>query len=217
MAIIIKKADDIEGLKLALLSSPGIPAAAKKLGISISTLSIRIREYDLQQFRDHHKATYIGKRFHRLIILHVSSGSKRIHRTATCLCDCGQTITTSLGRITNGTAKSCGCLKSDSCIARSTIHGHSGSTEYNSWCAMKARCLNPAAHNYKYYGGRGVNICDRWTESFGAFYEDIGPKPSPSHTVDRINPFGDYEPSNCRWATKSEQSNNQRRHHAPMG
>lgn len=90
-------------------------------------------------------------------------------------------------------------------------HGMTDTPEYYSWKCMKDRCFyvkNPA---YSDYGGRGIKVCEKWFNSFTAFYEDMGPRPSSSHTIDRINGDGDYEPNNCRWATKLEQSINQRK------
>lgn len=84
-------------------------------------------------------------------------------------------------------------------------HGMSRSPTYNSWIAMKSRCTNPDYVSWHHYGGKGVRVCDRWMRSFEAFLEDMGPRPSKQHTIDRIRPDGDYEPQNCRWATFAEQ------------
>jgi hypothetical protein len=85
------------------------------------------------------------------------------------------------------------------------------SKEYKAWSELRARTTNPNNRGYKDYGGRGIKVCDRWNESFNAFFEDVGPAPSPEHSIDRINNDGDYEPGNCRWADKSTQSQNTRR------
>ena len=80
--------------------------------------------------------------------------------------------------------------------------------EYRSWQMMKNRCLNPAARDFSYYGGRGIKVCKRWENSYENFLADMGRRPSPAHTLDRKNSDGNYTPSNCRWATREEQSRN---------
>lgn len=99
------------------------------------------------------------------------------------------------------------------CFMVKDFHGHcsGGKTtpEYRSWQAMRERCLYESHKHYSRYGGRGISVCDSWRESFSAFLSDMGKKPTPKHTLERINNDGNYEPSNCRWATYAEQRANQ--------
>jgi hypothetical protein len=91
-----------------------------------------------------------------------------------------------------------------------TTHGLKESPEYRSWSQARGRCTNPKLRNYHAYGGRGIKMCAAWATSFEQFYRDMGPRPSIKHSLDRIDPNGDYQPSNCRWATLEVQANNTR-------
>jgi hypothetical protein len=127
-----------------------------------------------------------------------------------CLCKCGTTIVTRGSDLRMGKSTSCGCHR----IAKITKHGHtthgaSPTPTYLSWQAMIGRCSSPSQYGYKLYGVRGIGVCERWHD-FRNFLTDMGERP-PKHTIDRINPDGHYEPSNCRWATKNVQSATQRR------
>jgi len=88
-------------------------------------------------------------------------------------------------------------------------HGRTGTVEHSAWKNMHTRCYNPVNHSYPNYGGRGISMCDRWLK-FENFYSDMGDRPNENYTVERMNNDGNYEPANCKWATRQEQSINQR-------
>lgn len=128
-----------------------------------------------------------------------------------CRCACGAESVVLSQSLKNGRSRSCGCLQSDLAVAFIS-HGHNRrqvrSPEYSSWANMIRRCTNPNAKGYRYYGGRGVCVCARW-KSFPKFLADMGHRPEET-SLDRYpNPNGDYEPGNCRWATRREQRVNQ--------
>lgn len=134
-------------------------------------------------------------------------GARRHGRFWKCLCECGNYKEYTTGALRSGHVQSCGCT------TRSRTHGMFGTPEYAAWAGIKGRCLNQNDPAYKNYGGRGIAMCERWADSFENFYADMGPRPSNKHSIDRINNDGNYEPSNCRWATKKEQSRNTRKNH----
>lgn len=128
-----------------------------------------------------------------------------------CLCECGATCIVSRSNLKRGHTKSCGCLSRELAAARKTTHGGRHLVEYTIWRAMNRRCHSVNATSFKYYGGRGITVCEEWRNSFEAFYRDMGPRPSDKHSIDRINNDGNYEPGNCRWAVWEEQGANKRR------
>lgn len=96
-------------------------------------------------------------------------------------------------------------------MAGKPIHGLSLTSEYRAWQTMRLRCIEPSNPAFPNYGGRGIKVCDRWLQSVEAFIEDMGPKPTPAHELDRFpNNDGNYEPGNCRWATRSDNDRNRR-------
>lgn len=152
----------------------------------------------------------VGRRFGRLVVIRKTNiRSQSRHIKWSCICDCGNEISIISSSLKSGNTQSCGCLNIDNLKQRKT-HSRSHIPEYHSWNSMKGRCLNLNNLAYHNYGGRGIKVCDRWLNSFENFYEDMGPKPSPKHSIDRVNNDGHYEPSNCKWATSQEQNNNRR-------
>lgn len=157
----------------------------------------------------------VGQRFGRLTVkqrVHVD-GARNVMWE--CICDCGG-ITIAAAANLGKTKNSCGCLANESAretlkinrLARTDLHGMSQTPEWNTWSVMRERCRNPNNAKYHRYGGRGITVCERWDNSFEDFLADMGPKPSKDHSIDRIDNDGNYEPSNCRWATRKTQGRN---------
>lgn len=124
-----------------------------------------------------------------------------------CRCECGTEKLIMTSNLTLGKSKSCGCLSREVTGRRASTHGMSKTPEYMTWSRMWRRCTCPSVERYPQYGGRGISVCDDWG-SFENFYRDMGPKPSPKHSIGRINNDGNYCKSNCRWETQEEQSSN---------
>ena len=156
------------------------------------------------------KIDLTGQRFGRLVVI----GDSMIRRDAKivwhCRCDCGNPADVSTILLRDGRTTSCGCRRKETTSAMATKHGEHGSPEYVNWRALRERCLNPKHKNYPEYGGRGIKVCERWLNSFENFLADMGRRPFPEATVDRKENDGDYEPGNCRWATRLDQTKNRR-------
>jgi hypothetical protein len=156
----------------------------------------------------------IGKQFHRWTVLARHGSTPRGFAVLTCRCECGTVKNiqaTSLSRRSNP-SKSCGCLRREGgpITHGATKHGQA-TPEYRAWIGMKQRCYWKSFAQFRDYGGRGITVCDRWRNSFENFLADMGPRPTPGHSLDRFPDVnGNYEPSNCRWATIAEQHRNRR-------
>jgi len=156
----------------------------------------------------------VGQKYGRLTVLEEvpkpDSLKGKYRRYWNCKCDCGNEKTVEHGRLRCGMTKSCGCLSIETVRDRSITHNMSSSSEYQCWSTMKKRCYNPNSHKYKDYGARGILVCDRWLNSFENFIEDMGLKPSPGHSIDRVYNEKGYFKDNCRWANHRQQAINRR-------
>lgn len=162
----------------------------------------------------------IGRRIGRLTVIKRGPNKPTGQKRWRCKCDCGKTkVIDAHSLIRKNQTRSCGCLSAELSAKRLTgnkaklRHGHSltgrVTSEYRTWQNIRRRCYRPTDKWYHNYGGRGIQVCSRWFK-FENFLTDMGRKPSPRHSIDRVDNDGNYEPSNCRWATPEEQTLNQR-------
>lgn len=149
-----------------------------------------------------------GRQFDRLTVIGLKGRDKWRKLIWECRCSCGKTAFAVSGELLRGNQRSCGCLCSEISARRLLKHGHAKSLEYRIWGTMISRCDKPDHISYPDYGAKGITVCERWRNSVSDFIADMGPRPSRKHSIDRIDSAGNYEPSNCRWASPKEQSRN---------
>jgi len=160
------------------------------------------------------KVNLTGKTFARLYVIGLAPTVKQKAQWL-CRCECGKFPVVGARELQRGSTKSCGCLRAEtsrrhmSGMDRTVDAPNRLSPLYNIWKAIRDRCNNPRNKGYKNYGGRGISVCDRW-DDFTVFLSDVGERPSPASTLDRINNNGNYEPANVRWASRRQQSRNTR-------
>ncbi len=151
-----------------------------------------------------------GRRFGRLIVVKYVGMDAKERSFWQCLCDCGKIKEINGASLRRKATQSCGCIRNEKIRERSMTHGESKTPEHGIWCGIKSRTGNPNSPAFPNYGGRGIKMCDRWIHSFENFLADMGKKPTPKHTIERKNNEGNYDPDNCTWATRMDQSNNKR-------
>jgi hypothetical protein len=156
----------------------------------------------------------VGQTFGRWTVVARAGNTKIGQATWFCCCACGAEGVACGNNLRNGATLSCGCLRDELTTERSTVHGATKggrwTPEYHSWSSMIQRCTNPKHKNYDDYMGRGITVCERWLNSFADFLADVGLRPSPKHSLGRIDNNSNYEPSNVSWQTLAEQRNNTR-------
>ncbi len=156
-----------------------------------------------------YKDPIVGQKFGKLLVMRRlpdrKTGARNVRAQVLLQCDCGKRLTIPRYYIMrkHNPRTHCGCESSDSIQRRFA-------PEYGIWNMMQTRCYNDSHISYPGYGAKGVRVCVRWLSSFEHFLEDVGPRPTPFHSIDRKDPEGNYEPDNCRWATAKEQAANKR-------
>lgn len=151
-----------------------------------------------------------GQVFGRLTVIKRMPNHPITHHTQwLCRCTCSKKVVVLAQSLRRGLSQSCGCWAREKTSARSTTHGMSQSPEYSVWCGMLDRCYNPRNNAFSRYGGRGIDVCEKWLD-FAQFFADMGPRPGPEFTIERLNVNLGYFPANTTWADRPTQSRNKR-------
>lgn len=157
------------------------------------------------------RASMVGKRFGRLVVVLAYPKDRGCVQRWWCRCDCGNNRVVDGSNLRQRRTRSCGCLRVEVSTKGALRHGGAVgrmTPEYRTWQGMLCRCYTKSNSGYYKYGGKGIKVCARWRHTFVNFLKDMGKKPSPQHSIDRIDGARGYAPSNCRWATSSEQARN---------
>ena len=161
-----------------------------------------------------HKEKLLGKKFGRLTVTAEMNGSRKYLKRWYCACICGGKAIVTSYNLKSKHTQSCGCLFKEEAMKARTKHGSANRGKktylYHIWCAMRKRCNNKNDPAFINYGGRGITVCKRW-DDFNLFKKDIGERPNKKLTLERVNNNSGYSPSNCKWATRSEQNLNKRK------
>lgn len=144
-----------------------------------------------------------GRRYGKLVVESWAGSSQW-----NCRCDCGGTSVVFSANLNRGNTASCGCVRNIKSSKRATVHGLSKTPAYKTWASIRRRCYEKQNAAYRHYGAKGIAMCAEWRHDCVRFVADVGQPPTPDHSLDRIDPRGNYEPGNVRWATPVEQGNN---------